>query len=343
MRITFPVLTLSHGGAQRMLAELANGLTARGHQVTVLIPVDGAICYNVLATIKRTGSTALHEHDFPPGDVIVSNFYTTVPIAQAASNHGKGVHVRLSLCYEPPFLPNNSLSFPSYHVTEKLIVLSKWQQDLIRLNHGVTGRIVPVGISSSFRNMHIRNSLQEPLNITAILRKVEQGFSWHRGQDYLVEQLDRVKNHYPYANINFITPPDEFIHSEDLQHMKATGKYRFFTPANDAELCYHYNSTDIFVSSSIFDTGSLPGLEAMRCGAALVSLYSGGNMDYARHQQNCLLSYRYENRLGDDIIRLINDQGLRSALAAQGERNSLHWTWENSVRVFEQTIINFLK
>lgn len=27
MRFTFPILTLSHGGAQRMLVELTNGLT----------------------------------------------------------------------------------------------------------------------------------------------------------------------------------------------------------------------------------------------------------------------------------------------------------------------------
>ncbi|MEK3944597.1 glycosyltransferase family 4 protein [Paenibacillus sp. FSL H3-0310] len=342
MRFTFPILTLSHGGAQRMLVELTNGLTDLGHQVNLLLPVDGAISYDVRANVIRSSHMNIHEHDFPPGDVIVSNYYTTVPIAQAASQLGKGVHVRLSLCYEPPFLPDNGRSFPSYHITEHLIVLSRWQQELIRLNHGITGSIVPIGISSSFKNMNIRHSLQEPLNITAILRKTERGFSWHREQDYLIEQLDYVKSQYPDVNINFISPPDEFNTSEILQRMKATGKYRFFTPANDEELCYHYNGADIFVSSSIFDTGSLPGLEAMRCGAALVCVYSGGNMEYAHHKKNCLLSYRYENRLGEDVIRLIRDPNLRTKLAEQGERYSRKWTWENSVRLFEQAITDLL-
>lgn len=101
--------------------------------------------------------------------------------------------------------------------------------------------------------------------------------------------------------------------------MKASGKYRFFTPLNDDELCYHYNGADIFVSSSIFDTGSLPGLEAMRCGAALVSVYSGGNLEYARHEENCLLSYRYENRIAEDVVRLIQDPALRVRLASKGK------------------------
>lgn len=343
MRFTFPILTLSHGGAQRMLVELTNGLTALGHQVVIVMPLGGAVSYHVHSTLLVTDYTLLRESDFPVSDMIVSNFFTTVPVAQEASRNGKGIHVRLSLCYEPLFLPRSEVSFPSYNITDKLIVLSRWQQDLIELTHGISGRIVPVGINSSFRNMQIRHRLQEPLNITAILRKVEFGFSWHRDQDYLIEQLDFVKQNFPWVNINFISPPDEFYTSDWLQAMKTSGKYRFFTPSNDEELCYHYNGADIFVSSSIFDTGSLPGLEAMRCGAALVTVYSGGNLEYARHEENCLLSYRHENRLAADVIRLIQDPALRNRLAAQGEADSLEWTWENSVKMMEEAAAAFFK
>ncbi len=325
-----------------MLVELTNGLTAMGHQVVILMPLGGDVSYTVHSTLLRTDYTLLRETDFPNADVIVSNFYTTVPIAEAASQNGKGVHVRLSLCYEPLFLPENEKSFPSYHTTANLVVLSQWQQDLIELNHGITGSIVPVGISAAFRNMNIRHRLQEPLNITAILRKEENGFSWHREQSYLVQQLDNVKANLPHVNINFISPPDEFYSSPSLQAMKASGKYRFFTPQNDAELCYHYNCADIFVSSSSFDTGSLPGLEAMRCGAALASVYSGGNLEYARHEENCLLSYRYENRLASDVARLVMDHSLRSRLAQKGEADSAAWTWENSVKKMEEAIRRIL-
>ncbi|GGF70852.1 glycosyl transferase [Paenibacillus albidus] len=341
MRFTFPILTLCHGGAQRMLVELTNGLTARGHHVTILMPLDGVVCYAVHSHIHRTDHTVLRESDFPGADVIVSNFYTTVAVAEAASQNGKGRHVRLSLCYEPLFLPENEVSFPSYNTTRNLIVLSKWQQELIRLNHGITGHIVPVGISPAFHNMHIRHTLQEPLNVSAILRKTEHGFSWHREQDYLLRQLDLVHAACPEVTINLISPPDEFYSSGWLQSLKASGYYRFFTPNDDQELCYHYNGADIFVSSSIFDTGSLPGLEAMRCGAALVSVYSGGNLEYARHEENCLLSYRHENRLAEDIIRLAKDVGLRQRLARQGELDTFSWTWENSVLTFEQAVTSF--
>ncbi|MCE3200406.1 glycosyltransferase family 4 protein [Paenibacillus sonchi] len=343
MRFTFPILTLCHGGAQRMLVELTNGLAARGHDVVILMPLGGGISYEVHSSILTTDQTVLRESDFPVSDIIVSNFYTTVPVSEAASQQGKGMHIRLSLCYEPLFLPENEVSFPSYHITDKLLVLSQWQQELIALSHGITGSIVPVGISTGFRNQHIRHMLQEPLNITAILRKEENGFASHREQGYLVKQLDIVKHNAPQVNINFICPPDEFYSSESLQRMKAEGNYRFFTPKNDEELCYHYNGADIFVSASAFDAGSLPGLEAMRCGAALVSVYCGGNLQYARHEENCLLSYRYENRLAQDVLRLIVDSALRSRLAEQGEADSLAWTWDNSVSSMEQAVVRFMQ
>lgn len=341
MRITFPILTLCKGGAQRMLAELANGLVNKGHDVTILMPPQGDLEYDILGTLIRTPTYQILESDYPKSDLIVSNFYTIVPAAQAASENGKGTHVRLSLCYEPTFLPDNHVTFRTYHMPN-LLVLSKWQQQIIYLNHGVKGHIVPVGVSSAFRNLHIRNP-NNPLQISAILRTPEGGFSWHREQDYLIEHLKLVKKHCPQVIINLICPPKELAISSSLQQLRNSGIFRFFTPGNDTELCYHYNHTDIFVNSSTYDSASLPGLEAMKCGAALVTTYAGGNLDYCRHEENCLLSYRYENRLFHDIMRLISDPDLRGRLALAGEKEAATWTWEKSVAAFDQAITEILK
>ena len=114
------------------------------------------------------------------------------------------------------------------------------------------------------------------------------------------------------------------------------------SPGSDKELCYHYNHTDIFVNSSIFDTASIPSLEAMKCGAALVSTYNGGNLDYCLHEENALVSYRFENRLSHDILRLVNDRSLRNRLALEGEKEAKNWTWERSITTFEKAINEML-
>lgn len=80
----------------------------------------------------------------------------------------------------------------------------------------------------------------------------------------------------------------------------------------------------------------------MKCGAALVSTYNGGNLDYCLHEENALVSYRFENRLSHDILRLVNDRSLRNRLALEGEKEAKNWTWERSITTFEKAINEML-
>lgn len=167
------------------------------------------------------------------------------------------------------------------------------------------------------------------------MRKPEGGFSAHREQEYLLQQLNQVKAIHPDVELYLISPPGEHAESATLQNLLTDRRYHIRTPADDTELCFHYSESDIFVSSSTYDAGSLPGIEAMRCGAALVTVYSGGNKEYCSHGHNCLMSYRFENRLADDIITLIRDPDLRQRLARKGEQSSQHFTWEKVCKHFK--------
>jgi glycosyltransferase involved in cell wall biosynthesis len=324
-----------------MLAELANRLTEIGHEVTVLLPSDGVVEYEMKCKLIYAKEGELAASDFPVGDVIISNFYTTVEVSQQASEEGKGIHIRLALCYEPTFLPNNSRSFSSYSIVPNLLVLSRWQQGIVQMNHGIKGRIVPIGVGPVFRNMKIRDP-KKRLVVSAIMRKPEGGFSAHREQDYLLQQLNKVKAHHPEVDLYLISSPGEQAESAMLQTLVHDERYQIRTPANDTELCFHYSESDIFVSSSTYDTGSLPGIEAMRCGAALVTTYSGGNMEYCTHGHNCLMSYRFQNRLADDIITLIRDPSLRQRLARKGEQISQDFTWEKSTQMFQNVLFEIV-
>ncbi|MGM7700956.1 glycosyltransferase family 4 protein [Pseudalkalibacillus sp. Hm43] len=342
MKMTFVAITLCKGGAQRMLVELANGLAKKGHDVSFLMPTGGVVEYPVHVPIVRTPTNFIAAKDIPKSDVIVSNFYTLTSICEEASRLGKGKHVRISLCYEPVFLDQHEASFKSYHISRNLVVLSKWQQQLIKLNHGIEGEIVPVGVSDAFRNLGLRNP-QKKLEVTGILRIPEGGYSWHREQEYLIQTFTALKQKYPHVIFNLITPPSELRSSPTLRTIHSNRLFNSITPADDPQLIQHFNRSDIFVSSSTYDTASLPGLEAMKCGAALVTVYSGGNMDYCRHGENCLLSYRYENKLASQISTLIEQPQLRKRLAIAGEREAAKWTWERSVQRFENTMKTFLK
>lgn len=342
MKITFAAITLCKGGAQRMLVELANGLAHKGHHVTFVMPPGGVIEYPNKVQVIRTPRAEIKAEDFPVSDIIVSNFYTLTNVCEQASLAGKGVHVRISLCYEPVFLDDHEASFKSYHVCKNLIVLSSWQQQLIKLNHGIEGRIVPVGVSDVFNNMNIRKDNKQ-IEVSGIVRITEGGYSWHREQEYLISVFTKLKQSYPAIKINLITPPSELKSSRWLKQVHGNRLFQSLTPLNDQQLNMFLNRSDIFVSSSTYDTASLPGLEAMKCGAALATVYSGGNMDYCRSGENCLLSYRHENKLFRDVSTLIQQPNLRNKLMIEGGKEAAKWTWNRSVNQFEQALTSFKK
>ncbi|MFC0525349.1 glycosyltransferase family 4 protein [Pontibacillus salicampi] len=335
MRITFGVLTLCKGGAQRMLAELANGLVARGHDVEIVIPSFAEVAYDVTAKLKRIPKATISAEDYRMGDVIISNWYTLVPEAEKASQQGKGRHLRISLCYEPALMDGTSETFLSYQQTSNVIVLSTWQQQLMKLIHGLDCPIVPVGVSRAFHNDHVRTP--HPLKIGAVVRRLGDE-NWHRQQDYLISVLRTIKREHPSVDIHLITPPVEFQSSERLQLLQRTTPFHFHTPSNDMELNALYNQLHIFVNTSIYDSASLPGLEAMKCGAALVTTYNGGNSDYTNNGVNCLVSYPYEYYVKEHISQLIHNPALREQLAAQGQATASQWSWERSIQKLEQVL-----
>lgn len=340
MKITFAAITLCKGGAQRMLVELANGLANKGHQVSFVMPPGGGIEYPNQVNVIRTKGSSIQAADIPASDIIVSNFYTLTSECHKASQAGKGIHVRISLCYEPVFLEDHEASFKSYHISKNLIVLSSWQQQLIKLNHGIEGRIVPVGVSEAFSNMNLRKD-NKNLEVSGMLRIPEGGYSWHREQEYLIGVFTKLKHKYPDITINLITPPSELRSSPRLRNTHGNQLFQSLTPQNDQQLNLYLNRSDIFVSSSTYDTASLPGIEAMKCGAALATVYSGGNLDYCRNGYNCLLSYRHENKLLRDVSTLIEQPVLRRMIAKEGEREASRWTWNRSVNLFEEALTSF--
>ncbi|MNJ03007.1 hypothetical protein D3C73_1631710 [compost metagenome] len=54
------------------------------------------------------------------------------------------------------------------------------------------------------------------------------------------------------------------------------------------------------------------------------------------------MSYRYENRLAQDVVTLIRDKERRERLAKSGEESSLQFTWERSVNIFQAELFDII-
>src|SRR5207248_9510983 len=92
------------------------------------------------------------------------------------------------------------------------------------------------------------------------------------------------------------------------------------SPAQD-RLAALYSSADIYLCPSWDEGLGMPRMEAMACGAALVTYDNGGCRDYARDGETALVARRRD--VGDLAVKLellASDPALRARIAAAARR-----------------------
>lgn len=123
------------------------------------------------------------------------------------------------------------------------------------------------------------------------------------------------------------------ITNEEKLNYQVPSEWVIGKPNNDTELNLLYNECDIFVSASSNEGFGLPGLEAMATGAVLITSDSGGCTEYAKDGFNCLIfNSGNSTELAQAILKVKNDELLRTDLMNQGIKSTKRFTWVNSGR-----------
>lgn len=90
--------------------------------------------------------------------------------------------------------------------------------------------------------------------------------------------------------------------------------------------------TDIYVCNSLYESFSLPVLEAMACGCAVITTPNKGIMEYAVDQQNCLMVKMNDPQdLAAKIAELYLDNKLLSRLSEAGIKTADDFSWEKII------------
>ena len=98
---------------------------------------------------------------------------------------------------------------------------------------------------------------------------------------------------------------------------------------NDLQLLY--SSTDLFVFPSLYEGFGMPVLEAMACGAPVLTSNSTALAEVAGDA--ALLADPQDARaLGEAMIRVLEDKPLRAALKIKGFARAKQFSWEQAAR-----------
>lgn len=356
MRITFvlPTFAPRPSGGFKVVYEFANGLANRGHRVSVVHPCFASLSakikerlwskfwplavrvalrqlppwFNVSSQVRMLLVPDLRPAYVPDADLIVAASWQAAEVVAAYPSR-KGRKCYLVQDYEHWMTASEGVRRrieATFHPFSLRIAYSPSVIDMLA-RAGVPHDVyVPLAIDQT------RYYLERP---------VEQrehgsiGFPYRpepfKGSADAVTALSMLHAHDPAAIGASAYGP--------RVHRELPPWIRYLPSPSDASLRSFYNASSIFVLPSLYEGWGLPGLEAMACGAALVTTDSLGVRGYAKHGENALVvPINQPGLLAKAVEQLLLDDALRQRLARQGSIDAQRFSWDRSVTALEAAL-----
>ena len=270
-----------------------------------------------LAWVSRWRPEAL-----PDGDVVVATAWQSAPVVAAAPARCGG-RFYLVQHYESLYHGEASTVDATYRLPLRQVVISSWLADVMRERFGAEAEVIVTPVDPAlFRRVAVDVRTSRPRVLM-----LHHGYAWKGVADGL-EAVRRVRARLPGLHlVGFgVKPPADRSFYDEFHA----------NPPQDA-LAALYSGADVYLCPSWDEGLGMPSMEAMACGAALVTYDNGGSRDYARDGVTALVARRRDvDGLAAKLERLAGDAVLRARLAAAG--TSLVTTafdWERAVARLE--------
>lgn len=347
---------LNPGGGQRVCREVSRIMAARGHDVTILVPrgrardakIEGAKILERGPRLKSpiasiTASLPAMLLGIRGFDALLSSMPFMGIINALSPTKGLKYHWLqgddIRLFDDGSLIKSKSLrsiyrqsAKISYRLPLKYWANSQWTKERFIHNGGKDARIINPGVNTA-----VFRPVNRPANPRPIIGTMGRRVKF-KGMEDILAALNIVAEKGHDFSFRIISK-DVIDFPENLHY-----QCELVSPSDDGALARLLSGCDIFISASWHEGFSLPPLEAMACGAAVVTTDSGGVREYARAGDNCLMvPPRSPELLAQRITQLLEDAKLRRRLAETGLRTSKNFTWERTVDKIEGIIAQDLE
>jgi glycosyltransferase involved in cell wall biosynthesis len=352
LQVSFLLSSLWLSGGVRDVVEYTNRLSARGHHLTLVIPGGtgdadmaaelGPAVRVVESAVRRLPQmTRAHQlrlvwsmaDAVPQSDVVISTHTpTTAPTFIATRLQRKGRPVWFYQDYLQMFqgrpmeqwLLRNALRWHDVALT----ISEPMSEELRRYAPGDV-RTARIGLSHA---QIFRAVLPEARAQNCPRRILYLGDMRPRKGLYdLLAAAQMVQAQVPEIKLVIVS-------KEECSIETALPFEYHYRPSRE-QLAALYTTSDLFVSSSWWESFGIPPLEAMACATPVVMTDSMGGMDYARHEENCLVvPPQQPPALAAAILRVLQDRELAHRLAENGPPTAARYDWEQVTDGFERVL-----
>lgn len=114
-------------------------------------------------------------------------------------------------------------------------------------------------------------------------------------------------------------------------------------PGQDSLVRDIYNQSRVFLFPSVKEGFGFAPIEAMACGAALVTAANGGSDDYAFHGDTALVSAPWDPQaMADHVVALLTDEARCAHIARRGRQYVQRFDWDFSAALLERHLLDYL-
>ena len=213
----------------------------------------------------------------------------------------------------------------AYRVPCPKICVAGWLVDVAR-DLGVRANElvhIPIGIHHD-RFRVTRTIADRPLRVSFC-------YSGHvqKGAPLAIEVLARVRHAVPGLGVvAFGAAPPQHVVPEWITYVSE--------PSPTELVDDIYNTSRVFLCTSRVEGFGLTNVEAMACGAALVTTDNGGSRDYAVHGETSLVApFGAADELSRHVIALLEDDDRRVAVATTGREYVGRFDWDRTGDLLE--------
>ena len=329
MIVTFAWPSTYHRtGGVVVMYQFANGLSRLGHEVHF---VHGPAWPDRIERIEELDWFAFHhaiEHhivdeiddlSLPPGDVFLS------PSASARQG------LPATMIQGAYMLPED-MERSAYRSRGPKVCVSRWLVDIGR-RYGVPDEQlwhVPLGMDHDL--FRVETDLDARRYDVAIVHHTHPTKGWAAGFDAL-RVLHRRRPDLRVAVFGGERPGRALPDWADW----------YDYPRHDVLVDAVYNQARIFLQPSFKEGFGFTCIEAMACGAALVTTDNGGADEYAVHGETALVVPPGDvDAMVAAMDTLLIDDVRRMALARAGERHVRRFRWETGTKVLESHLLEYV-
>lgn len=327
LNITYVMTWTEVCGGSKIILEQANRLTLLGHSVNLISHFPKPLWFPLNEKIKfiQVPWEKVLCEDIPKNsDIIVATYWREIyecieqKIAPVVYFEQGDFHL-----FDSTSLDDRTFNYinKQLQTVPYVLTVSSFAKEKLKEVYNKESDVIPNAVDDKifFYKEHKENDM---INVTIIgAEQVE-----FKKIPLIIEAINRVKKDGYKVKLNWITPvkPDK-IKEEAIINPK------------QIVIGDTLRNTDIYICASMYESFCLPVLEAMTCGAAIITTNNGGNMDFVKDNENALI---IEKNNVEDIYKklkiLLEDRTKRKAISAVGVETAKEYSWEKTIEKLER-------